>query len=382
VISSVTGSTDGQGNVTATIAGSNLNQNTRIMFDDAPATVTGVTSNGSLVVTAPPASSGYKAAVEALSTDNQTSSQALGNALPAQFTYGAPAYPTVSVDPPNITAGTDQMVRITGYNNTNFVQGQSQIGFGTSEITVKSIWVVSPGLVKANISASASARAQATSLTVATGLQLTTLTSAFQINAANPGQASIVTPILNQATQLPGVPVNGVALINTTGLPQSLTGWTLTISNQPATFTFANSQIIAAMPAGLLLGPSVVQLTSPNGVNLPTVLVEIDPPPPAVVTAVDGGAVVLNSSSAANPGDTVTLTVENLADANGNYPAASQVTVTIAGIAQTVTSVTPASGQGAATIQFTVTSGLPTGVQQMTVMVGTRESGTYSINIG
>jgi hypothetical protein len=80
--------------------------------------------------------------------------------------------------------------------------------------------------------------------------------------------------------------------------------------------------------------------------------------------------VVLNSSSAANPGDTVTLTVENLADANGNYPAASQVTVTIAGIAQTVTSVTPASGQGAATIQFTVTSGLPTGVQQMTVMVG------------
>jgi hypothetical protein len=136
------------------------------------------------------------------------------------------------------------------------------------------------------------------------------------------------------------------------------------------------------MPAGLLLGPSVVQLTSPNGVNLPTVLVEIDPPPPAVVTAVDGGAVVLNSSSAANPGDTVTLTVENLADANGNYPAASQVTVTIAGIAQTVTSVTPASGQGAATIQFTVTSGLPTGVQQMTVMVGTRESGTYSINIG
>ncbi|HML15375.1 MAG TPA: matrixin family metalloprotease [Bryobacteraceae bacterium] len=379
-ITSVTGTTDNLGNATATIYGSNLNQSTRIMFDDSPATLVRVNSDGSLLVSAPPATAGYKAAVEALSSDNQTSSQALGNSLPAQFTYGAPAYPTISLNQLAITEGTDQMVQVNGYN-TNFAQGQVQVGFGSSEIAVKSVWVINPGLLWMNISASAAAPAGTTSITVASGLQVETLSNTFQIAAANPGQASLMAPILNQATGLPGVPAGGVALINTTGLPSSLTGWTLTISNQPATFSFVNGQIIAPLPPGLLLGETVVQLTSPNGMNVPPVVIEIDPPSPAVISAADG-AVALNATNAANPGDTVTLTVENLADADGNYPAPSDVSVTIAGIAQTVISVTPVNGQGAATIQFTISPGVPSGEQQLTVMVGNRGSGTYAINIG
>ncbi len=380
-ISSVTGSTDNQGNATVTIAGSNLNQNTRILFDGAPATLLNVNGDGSLQVVAPPASSGYSASVEALSADNQTSSQALGNALPAMFSYGAPANPAISVDPASITAGTDQMVRITGYN-TNFVDGQTQVGFGSSDITVKSVFVVSPGLMLVNVSAKAASATQVSPLTVASGLQVTTQAAAFQVTAANPPPASLVAPVLNQATQLPGVPINGVAVINTTGLPQNLTGWAMTIANQPASFSYANGQIVAALPAGLLMGPAVVRLFAPDGSNLPPIVMQVDPPAPAVSSAINGGGVPLDATHTTHAGDVVTLTVYNLADANGNYPAAWAVNVTIAGIAQTVTAVAPPNGQGAVAIQFTVSSGLPTGAQQLTVMVGNRASGTYGIVIG
>jgi hypothetical protein len=132
------------------------------------------------------------------------------------------------------------------------------------------------------------------------------------------------------------------------------------------------------IPPGLLPGPQVVQLTSPNGVNVPPVLVYITSPSPTVVSAVNGGGVALNATSVVNPGDTVTLVVDNLADANGNYPAPANVSVTVAGVAQTVTLVTPANGPGAATIQFVLTSGVPTGPQQLVVM----QAGMYLINVG
>ena len=379
-ISGVSGGTDGQGNSVVNIAGANLNGNTRIVFDGAPASAVQANPDGSLTVAAPPGSNGYRAAVEALAADSQTSSQTL-TAAPPMFTYGGPASPAISVNPSTVTPNTDAMIQVTGYN-TNFVDGQVVAGFGSSDIAVKRIWVVSPGLLLMNVTVNPAAAAGTTSVSVASGLQLATLSAAFQIGAPVAGQTSLRTPITNQLTQLDGVPAGGIALINTTGLPANVAGWTLSISNQPAAYTIGNNGQIAAVVPQTLVGPAVVQLNSPNGNYVPPVVMQVDLPPPvitAVSNAVAGAAGISNPTFHA--GDTVSLLVAGLADQFGNLPAAGSVVISIGGVNQTPMSVVAATG-GNCLMQFQIPANVPTGVQPLTVRVQTRLSAAFSITIG
>jgi hypothetical protein len=253
--------------------------------------------------------------------------------------------PAISVNPGSVTPNTDSMIQITGYN-TNFVDGQVVVGFGSSDITVKHVWVVSPGLMLLNVSVSPTAASGTTMITVASGLQQATLTSAFQIGGPVAGQTSLRTPIVNQATGLEGVPVGGTAVINTSGLPTSLSGWTLWISNQPTSFTIGNNgQINALVPGSALLGPTVVQLNSPNGNFVPPVVMQVDLPPP-VVSAASEAVAGAAANGVFHVGDTVSLVVAGLLDQFGNLPAAASVVINIGGVNQTASSVTPDAGVG------------------------------------
>lgn len=381
-ISSVSGNTDGQGNATVAIAGSNL-AGTRILFDGAPASVLKTNPDGSLLVAAPPASGSYRATVEALSSDSQTSSQALGTAAPPTFTYNAPDPPAMSVNPITVAAGTDTMIEIIGYN-TNFVDGQTVVGFGSSDILVRRVWVITPGLLRMNISVSAGAPQTITSITVASGLQLATFSSAFQIVPAGVAQVSLHTPIVNQATNLEGVPAGGTALIKTTGLPQNAAGWILTIANQQTSFSVGPGGVITALvPNGLPIGPQVVRLFSPSGESIPPVLMQIDAPPPAIITAVSGSGAAIDGSRPVRAGDSVSLTVWGLSDANNLNPAAASVRVNVSGIDHAAMAVIPLAGlSNLYTVQFVLASSVPAGLQQpMTVGISTRVSAPYFIAI-
>jgi uncharacterized protein (TIGR03437 family) len=374
-ITAVNGSTDNQGNSTVVVAGKNLSASTRVLFDGARAAIQSVNPDGSLTVAAPSAVGGYQATVEALA-DLQTSSQALGSAAPLTFLYGAPAFPSIGVATTTLVAGTDAMVEIIGYN-TNFVDGQTVVGFGSSDVVVKHVWVISPGRLLMNVSVNAAATPGPTTISVAAGLQLTTLTASFQILPATSGQMSLRAPILNQATLLEGVPVGGIALINTTGLPQNLAGWTLAISNQTTQFTMGpNGQITALVPGGLVSGAQTVQLSGP-GTNIAPILIQVDAPPPIIVSVSNGTA--LNSAS--NPvhaGDFVTLAVAGLQDINGGQPAASSLDVNVGGVDQAVLGVS-AGPQGTSLVQFQLASGAAAGSQSVTIRMGTRVSAAITV---
>jgi uncharacterized protein (TIGR03437 family) len=387
-ISSVTAGTDGQGNPTATIMGSNLGSDPRILFDGARASLLNANQDGSLVVSPPPASGGYQAAVEALSSDGQTSSQALGSALPPMFTYGETGTPTFNVSPAVVVAGTDTMVQITGFN-TNFIDGLTVVGFGSSDIVVRQVWVLGPGHLLANISVVPSAPATWTSVSVATGDQLATNSLTFEIMTANSGQMSLHTPIVDQATQLAGVPVGDTAAINTTGLPQNLSGWTLLIGNQQANFApGAGGQILAVVPGGLLAGPTTVQLVSPAGAAIPQVLMQVNPPPPVITAADNISGVAVDASHPAHTGDTVTLIVSGLADPSNALPSAAGIQVNLGGINQAASAVMAYSSfsrSGPAStylVQFVVPPNVPNGAQTpVTVTVNTEVSAPYSIAV-
>jgi Matrixin/IPT/TIG domain len=386
-ISSVSGTTDAQGSTTLTVAGSNLNASTRILMDGVPAPVLAVNDDGSLSVAAPPATAGYSAAVEALSNDGQTSWQGLGTAAPPFYTYEAPENPAISVNGGYFLPGADSLVDIIGVNTT-FVDGQVTVGFGSSDIAVKRIWVLNPQRLLLNISVSPAAQPGPVDLTVATGLQMLSLNGILQVQAAHAGQASLRTPILNAATGLAGVSAGDQALISTSGLPSSLTGWTLTIDGVQTSFLQGQSgQILASVPGGLPLGAAIVQLSSPNGDVIPPVVMQMDAPRPQIAGVVDVNGVPVDTSHPAGAGDTISLAVVRLGDSPSAAVAEGSVHVHVAGIDNAgvdvpVTGLLPGSQPGAYQVQVVLGANVPYGPSQLlTVRVGTRQSNPFSLAI-
>jgi uncharacterized protein (TIGR03437 family) len=379
-ITSVTPTGDGGSLHHATITGVNLRSDSRIFFDGVPATVIGANSDGSLTITAPSASAGYRAAVEALTSDGQTSSQALGSSAPPVFSYAGNADSSgVTVIPSSVAAGVDTMVEIDGVG-TNFVDGQTAIGFGTSDITVRKLWVIDSTHLRLNISVNPAAQPLNTSVTVTSGLQLVTMSAAFQILPADPRQVSIRVPVVNAQTGFAAVPVGGTALISLSGPIPTINTWTLTIDGQRVPFTMnVNSQLAAVVPPGASIGPVIVRLTGPNGETLAPVLMQVDQQPPAIV-AISGANGPLDATHPVHIGETITLGVIGLGDLN-NPPPCSSVHINVGGVdymAGTLSAVT-SSGTWQVTLALGPTA--PPGVQNLTIAIDMRQSAPVTINV-
>jgi hypothetical protein len=388
LISTVTGSITTDGTLLATVAGSGLNGNTRILFDGVPGRVASINTDGSLVTVPPPSVSGYQAWVAAVNPDGQTSSQALGSATPPTFTFPVGDAPSISLDPPVITAGTDALVTIRGIH-THFTEGQTVAGFGSSDLKIRRTWVTGPGSVVLNVTVDPAAQVGATAVTVFTGLEFITLPAGTKVAAADPHQISLHVPVVNAVTGLSGVPAGGTAWIGTAGLPSVLDGWRLVIGGEAVRFPVdKNGLITAQIPGDLATGPQVVQLFAPDGSATPPVAMQLDTPPPVILSAFDntaagGSGAAVSSSSPANAGDTVTLTVNRLADATGVLPQASQVWLDFGAAVIAPVSIAPAvSDATLALVRFVIPAALPS-TTPVAVMIGTgtRLSGAYALDI-
>jgi Matrixin len=169
-ISSLSPAVDGNGNPAIEVAGQQLTPSTQILFDGVPAVVQSQ-SGTSLIVTPPLAPAGYTASVAAFNIDGQSS--LFLNPTAPTYTYGAvsaiAANPSVTVSPSVIPAGGSVTVNVQGVN-TNFVQGVTTVGFGTSDIQLTQITVNSPTqltvVVTPNVSVSSA------NVTITTGLEV------------------------------------------------------------------------------------------------------------------------------------------------------------------------------------------------------------------
>jgi uncharacterized protein (TIGR03437 family) len=378
-ISALIPGSDEKGNRFVTVEGSNLSAATRIVFDGVPASLLRTNPDGSLVVAPPTAPGGYMAAVEALNADGQSSSQALGPALPPLYAYDTVAPPSAAPRTLSAAAGTDTMVQIDGIN-TNFVDGQTAVGFGSSDVTVRRVWVTAPGRLLLNLSVSPQALPGPVNMSVISGLEPVPLSSGFQISPPSPNQVSLRANIVSVATGQAIVPAGSFALINAPNLPQNLAGWTLTIGSQRVLFSGNGpGQIVAQVPTGLAVGPAIVQLNSPSAA-VPPVVLQVDPP--AILAAANGSGAVLDSSHPARPGDTIQVTVFGFADFSGQA-LLSGVQINAGGVTHAATSVALSQTQpGAYIIQFVLSSNVPAGGQTpVTVGFGTRVSAPYLLAV-
>jgi hypothetical protein len=149
-VSSLTGTYDTYGNRAVFISGANLApDNTRFLFDGLAGMIRQVTADGRFLVIPPPAPAGYTAALTALNSDGQSSLYVQSPLALTTYTYDpGPDSPSLAITPAMVVPGADTTVLIAASGSNPdpthplFVDGQTFVGFGTSDVTVKQVTVV------------------------------------------------------------------------------------------------------------------------------------------------------------------------------------------------------------------------------------------------
>jgi len=189
VISALAPTTDSNGNPAVFIAGLQFMPNTQVLFDGVPAVVETQTTN-SLLVTPPPAPPGYTASITALNPDGQSS--LFYKPTAPTFTYASPASSAVSaagpslvVSPSMIPAGGSLTLTVQG-SGTNFTQGVTTVGFGTSDVLVTQVNVTSPTQLTVNVTPNVTI--SSANITITTGLEVISQAVGSQVTATDPQQ--------------------------------------------------------------------------------------------------------------------------------------------------------------------------------------------------
>ncbi|HUS05058.1 MAG TPA: matrixin family metalloprotease [Bryobacteraceae bacterium] len=329
----------------ALITGVNLFADTRIIFDGVPAAVKAIDENGRLTVDLPSAPLGYRAVVAALNSDGQSSLFLQGDNPPV-YTYedqttlasvlSVPAIANAGVSgafagvsPSALPAGADAMIDIFG-SNINFVDGQVSIGFGSSDIVVRRLWVVSPTHAFANISIAATAQPVVTTMTITSGLQIISQSAGFQIQPLNPRLVTIALQLSAAGTGASLVPGTIATLtVANSPTPISTNTHSLFLNDRPVPILgVAGSVVTFQVPPGLSSGPAVLRLDAGER-GLP-VIVQIDQAP-QILGAANGTNQTLDTTRPARAGDLVNLIVSGLAEP-GTSVASTRVFVKVAGV--------------------------------------------------
>jgi uncharacterized protein (TIGR03437 family) len=318
----------------AIVSGTNLLESTRILFDGVPA-ITRLfdESTGRIIVVPPSAPVGHRANVTALNPDGQSSLFVQGDDA-LVYTYAAEASlassSTFISSPSALPAGSEAMVQIDAVG-TNFIDGMVQVGFGTSDIIARRIWVVSSTRLLVNVALSPFTQIGAHSITIASGLNLITQPLAFQVQPPNPRAFWLTSSVINFATQQPSITAGSFAMLKVGNSPAPLTtSGSVFLGDRPMPIlALDGNQISFQIPASMPLGPVVVRLEMQGERSLPIVL-SVDPPPPRILS-VTSASQRLDSNRPAHTGEMINLFVANL-DKSGAPVDPSRLVVNIGGI--------------------------------------------------
>src|SRR5580704_2699328 len=96
------------------------------------------------------------------------------------------------------------MVDITS-SGFNFIQGQTAVGFGSSDVVVRQVFVLGPNHLQADVSVAAGAALSSPDVSVFSGFQMATMTAGFHIAAATNGLPAPIPILTNVSPGLNGI---------------------------------------------------------------------------------------------------------------------------------------------------------------------------------
>jgi hypothetical protein len=102
---------------------------------------------------------------------------------PATYTYDPAGTPSLTVSPSALVPGADVTVSVTGVN-TNFINGQTRVGFGTSDVVIKQVTVQSPTQI--SVLVTPNSLALTGTISVTTGLGVISQALGYQVVTTDP----------------------------------------------------------------------------------------------------------------------------------------------------------------------------------------------------
>lgn len=338
-ITSVEPKVDDQGRLLASIRGSNLTPFTRILFDGSAAQQVNFDwDSGELTVLAPPGPPGRRAPVTALDPSGQTSMFLDANSPLESRSFVYPDGEQLRLKrltPSALQAGAEAMIEIEAEGSSCFDPTGTKVGFGSSDITVRRIWVVEPCRLLANVSVAPQAATATVPLDLTSGSARATFSSALQILPVGVGLISVDPDLINPDTGGHSVYSGGPAQIRLNGLTASGNAdVSITVQDISTAVTEASQgHITFRIPDGIPTGPAVLRVTL-QGLALAPVVIQIDPPPPQILRITTPNGFEFTASSPARVGDLLVLAVAGLSPAD-QAPDPNSVTVWIGGVEHT-----------------------------------------------
>jgi uncharacterized protein (TIGR03437 family) len=343
-----------------TVSGSNLDANSQIFFDGLQAGLvapfSGDYTKGTVTVTPPPGFGGQNASVMAYNQDGQNSmtldsvNLAYGLALqnpPLTYAYPASVSPQIDVSPAQLPAGAFAKVDVTAANMT-FVDGQVTLGFGTGDVTVSHVWLLSPTHLVANVQVASNAALGTSDISVISGFQVGALSQAMltvPANAKSPAIALVTNGLPSQATLYPG----GYGTVWGSNLAVAIGTSTITLNDIPVVVAYASAdQVNFVIPSDAAIGPATLKLN--NGVSdALAVVVEIDLPPPAISSVAYVTGPGPDAADPAADGAVLDVLVTGLDPTVLSNLA--RVSVTLGGVGMTVSGISATTNAGVYQIQ-------------------------------
>jgi hypothetical protein len=315
---------------TLTLVGSNLSAATQVWMDGVPTRILSA-QDGQLTVALPPAAPGHRGMLTAYNSDGQSNLFLQGSSTPFHI-YGSSENPQVSISPNVLSAGVETVIELSG---ANFDAWAPSLNFGSSDVSVRQIWRVSPNRALAHVLISPQAQPGPLNLTIGQGLLASTSAAGFQVlpNAR---------PVYLALSQLPkgAIYAGGVLTLPVVNaqpnLPPSI--FSLSVGDRAAQIiSYQNGQLTIQLPAGIAPGPAVMQAYVDGVSTLPSVIV-IDMPPPIILGAQTISGAAITPANPVRPGDTIQLIVAGLLE-NNTVPETSRLRVTSTGAEHSVQSV-------------------------------------------
>ncbi len=325
-----------------TLVGANFTSGTSFFLDGAPLTLRSIDPlNGAAIALLPPGASGQHATAMALNPDGQDSFFAQPN-TPATYAYPVTPQAVVTLNPASVPAGVEAMIDITGVNTT-FAQGQTSVGFGTSDVFVRQVFVLSPTHLQVDVYVPATAAQTFSEVSVFTGFQSAVQPNAFQVTSPN-RSLPVASPLLvNSTPGQGGIYAGAGAIVSGTNLQVGSVLPIVTFGGIPAVVLSATpTQISLQIPAGLPSGPATMVVSNGSATSLP-VDVNLASAPTAITAELNTAGLAISAGNPAHSGDVVTFVVANFGDPVAGV-ATSRVQLSINGATVPVFIVAPYSG--------------------------------------
>jgi hypothetical protein len=268
-IASVTPGFESNGSRSLAVAGSTLSSSTLFYLDGIPAPLLRFDGQGRAIVSPAPGLGGLRSVVTAFNPDGQNS-MFVQSTFPITYTFDTGDPGTASFSPSSLPAGTESWVEITG-SNSNFVDGVTMVGAGSSDVQVRRSWVVAPNKIWANIYVAPSAAVTASLASVINGFQVISQPFGIQTQGFNGRTPSLSSQLVNATPNQTGILPGYLVILS----GSNLTNPAITVSGQSATILNSTpNQVTFQIPFGLPAGPAVLRFS--NGVDTAAVVISID----------------------------------------------------------------------------------------------------------